>query len=71
MARRRAIFSFAYARGPDHDDVLGHDLFRNVGWQLLPAHTVPQSDRHRPFGSPLPDDVLIQFRNNLARRQVF
>ncbi len=30
----------AHAGGPDHDDVLGHDLFGDIGRQLLPAHPV-------------------------------
>ena len=60
---------FAHARRPDHDDVLGHDLFGEIGRQLLPAHAVAQRNGHGALGGLLADDVLVQLGDNLARRQ--
>ena len=54
-------FGFAHAGGPDHDDVLGHDLFGQFGRQLLAAHAVAQGDGDGALGVVLADDVLVEF----------
>ena len=59
----------AHASGADHDDVLGNDLFRQVGREFLPAHAIAQRHRHRALGCRLADDVLIQLGHDLPRRQ--
>jgi len=61
---------FAHARGPDHDDVLGHDVVGHVGGQLLPALTIAQRDRHCALGSALAHHVLVKLSHNLARRKL-
>ena len=62
---------FAHAGGPDHDDVLGHDLFGDIRRQLLPAHPVSQRNGHGPLGGALADDMLIQLRHDFPWRKVF
>ncbi len=57
---------FSDAGGPDHDDVLGHDLFGEVGGEFLAAHAVAQSDGDGAFGGLLTDDVLVQLGDDLA-----
>ena len=51
-------FSFAHSGGPDHDDVLGSDLFRHLLDQLLPADAVAESDGNGPLGSGWPTTYL-------------
>src|SRR5207302_9486337 len=53
----------------DHDDVLRHDLCRQFGRELLPAHAVAPRDGHRALGGVLADNEFIEFGNNLARRE--
>ena len=50
----------AHARGADHDDVLRHDLFRQLGRQLLPAHAIAQRDGHGALGVVLADDIFVE-----------
>ena len=57
----------AHARRSNHDDVLGHDVFGQLGRELLPTHPVAQRNRHRALGRALPHHILIQLRHNLAR----
>ncbi len=57
----------AHARRPNHDDVLGHDVFGQLRRQLLPSHPVPQRNRHRALGRALPHHIFVQLRHNLAR----
>ena len=59
----------ADAGGPHHDDVLGDDLFRQLGRQLLAAHAIAQGDGDGALGLVLSDDVLVEFAHNLARRE--
>ena len=54
----------------DHQNVLRHHLVGHFGIQLLPSYTVPQRDRHGTFGVTLPDHVFVEFRDNLAGRQL-
>src|SRR5260370_10280934 len=56
--------------GPNHDDVLGHDLFRQVGRKLLAAHAITQSDGHSALGFMLAYDVLVQLGYDFLRSQL-
>ena len=59
----------ADARRADHQDVLRQDLARHLGLELLPPPAVAQRHRHRLLGALLPDDELVELRDDLARRQ--
>ena len=59
----------ADAGGADHDDVLGHDFFGHFGRELLAAHAIAQRDGDGALGVVLADDVLVEFGDDLARRQ--
>ena len=61
---------FADAGGPNHDDVLGHDVVGDVGRQLLAALAVAQRNGHGALGGRLADDVLVELGDDLARRQL-
>src|SRR5581483_12516668 len=61
-------FGFAHAGGPDHDDVLGHHLALQAFVEMLPAPAIANGHGHGPLGLVLPDDVLIEFRDDLPRR---
>ena len=63
-------FCLPHACRPDHDDVLGNDFFCHIRWQLLPAHAVAQSNGNGTFRVLLPDNVLVELDNDLARRQL-
>ena len=60
----------AHAGGAHHDDVLGNDLFRQLGRQLLPAHAIAQRDGDGALGLVLSHDILVEFAHDLARRQL-
>ena len=62
-------FRLADPRRPDHEDVLRHHLIGHFRRQLLAADPVAQRDGDRALGFRLPDDVLIQFADDFARRQ--
>src|ERR1035438_9894612 len=62
-------FGFAHAGGADHDDVFGNDLFGHFGRKLLPAHAVAQGDGDGALRVFLPDNILVQFGDDFARRQ--
>ena len=62
-------FGFADARGTDHDDVLGDDLFGHFGPELLPAHAVAQGDGDGALRVFLTDNVLVELGDDFARRQ--
>ena len=62
-------FGFADAGGPDHQDIFGHHVFRHLGRKLLTPHAVAERNGHGALGVGLADDVLVEFANNLARRQ--
>ena len=53
----------------DHDDVLRRDLVAQLCRHLLAAPAVAQCDRHRALGVRLPDDVAVELRYDLARRE--
>ena len=63
-------FGFAYAGGPDHDDVFGHDLVGEIGRKLLAAHAIAQRDGDGALGGLLADDVLVQLGDDFARGQI-
>src|SRR5690606_12061396 len=54
----------------DQDDVVGHDLVAQVVIDALPAPAIAQRDRDRSLRGRLPDDVLVQLRDDLPRSQV-
>ncbi len=60
----------AHAGGPNHDDVLGHDVVGQVGRQLLAALAVPQRNGNGALGRALAHHVLVQLGDNLARRHL-
>ena len=62
-------FGFAHASGSDHDDVFGDHFFCKIGREFLAAHAISQRNRHGALGVFLPDDMLVQFRDNLTRGQ--
>ena len=53
----------------DHDDVLGRDLVAQLLRHLLAAPAVAQRDRDRALGLALADDVAVELRDDLARRE--
>ena len=61
---------FAHAGRPDHDDVLGHDLFGHLRRKLLSPDAVAQSDGHGSLGGLLSHHVLVQLHDDLARRHL-
>ena len=52
----------------DHQDVLRQDLARHLGRETLAAPAVAQRDRDGLLGALLPDDVLVELDDDLARR---
>src|SRR5262249_1054614 len=62
--------SFAHAGGPNHDDVLGHDLFRQVGGKLLPPHAIAQGNGDSALGLMLAHNVFVQLAYNFLRSQL-
>src|SRR6516164_378294 len=54
----------------DHDDILGKNFLRQIFGELLAPHAVAQGDGYRALGLLLANDVLVQFGDDLARRQV-
>ncbi len=55
---------FAHARGADHEDVLGRDLFLDVGIRLHAPPAVAQGNGDGPLGLVLADDVAVEFVND-------
>ncbi len=60
----------SHAGGPDHDDVLGDDLFRQLRRQLLPPHAIAQRNRHRALRGVLAHNVLVELADDLTRSQI-
>ena len=54
----------ADARGPDHDDVVGHDLVAELVGHLESAPTVAQGNGHSFLGAVLPDDVAVELAHD-------
>src|SRR5260370_23094792 len=63
-------FRFADAGRANHQDVLGQNIFRNFGRKLLAANAVAQSYGHGALRGILPDDVLVELRDDFARGHV-
>ena len=61
----------AHARGPDHQDVLRRDILGQLLGQFLPPHAIAQRNGHGALRFVLADDVLVEFGDDLARRQRF
>ncbi len=61
---------FAHARRPDHDDVLGHDVVGHFGRKLLATLAIAQRNGDGALGGLLSHNVLVEFGDNLARRQL-
>ena len=61
----------ADAGRPDHQDVLGRDFLGQLRRELLAPRAVAQRNRHRALRPALPDDVLVELGDNLARGQRF
>jgi hypothetical protein len=56
-----------HPRGPDHQDVLGRDLRRDLRGKPLAADAVAERDRDRLLGRRLADDVAVELGHDLAR----
>ena len=61
---------FPHARRADEDDVIRRDFLSDGFRGPLTAPTIAQRDRHRLLGVSLADDVAIQLRHDLPRREV-
>ncbi len=59
----------AHARGADHQDVLGQNLFAQFGRKLLPAPAVAQRDGDGALGVGLADNETVEFGDDLTRRK--
>ena len=59
-----------HARRADEDDVVRRDLLANRFGRALAAPAVAQRDRDRLLRVGLPDDVAIELRRDLTRRQI-
>ena len=59
----------ADAGRPDHQDVLRRDVLGQLRRQLLAPQPVAQRNRDRALGLRLPDHVLVELGDDLARRQ--
>ena len=59
----------AHAGRSNHQDVLGRHFLRQVARQLLAPHAIPQGDGDRAFRAHLPDNVTVELRHDLPRRQ--
>ena len=56
---------FTYTRRTDHQNIFRTDLLLHLRIELHPAVTVAQCDTDRLFRLKLPDNILIQIRDNL------
>ena len=54
---------------PDKDDVVGRDLVPDLLGSLRPPPAIPHRDGHRLLRGVLPDDVPVQFGDDLPRGQ--
>ena len=60
----------AHAGGSDHQDVLRHHLVAHGAGELLAPPAVAQGDGDGALGLGLTDDVAVEFRDDLAGREV-
>ncbi len=63
-------FCFSHAGRPNHQNILGQNVFRDFRWQLLAAHPVAQRNGYSALCRRLPDNVLVEFQDDFARRHV-
>ena len=63
-------FGLAAAGRADHEDVLRQHLFAHLAFELQPAPAVAQRDRDGALCIILPNDIAIEFGNDLAGREV-
>ena len=61
-------FGFANARGADHEDVFGRDLFADLLGQLHAAVAVAKRHGHGALGLILTHDIAIQFLDDFSGR---
>ena len=54
---------------PDHQNILRHDVFGELGREPLPPHAIAKRDRHGALRVFLADDVLVELGDDLPRRQ--
>jgi hypothetical protein len=59
-----------HAGRPDHQDVLGRDLFAEGVGEPLAAIAIAHRDGDGAFGVGLPDDVAVELRDDLAGREI-
>jgi hypothetical protein len=62
-------FGLADACGTNHQDIFGQDFVAQLGRELLTAVAVAQGNRDGALSFGLSDDILIQLRHYLARRE--
>src|SRR5256885_1729583 len=63
-------FRFSHAGGPNHQNVFGQNVFSDLRRKLLAADPVAQGHGDGALCGCLPDDVLIEFQDDFARRHV-
>ena len=69
QARKAARnFRLAHAGRPDHQNILGQNIFGHFGRKLLAAHAVAQGDGDGALCGGLPDDVFVELDDDFARR---
>src|SRR6266542_4182020 len=59
----------SHAGWPDHDDVLRRDLVAELRRQVLAPPAIAERDGHRLLRRLLADDVTVQLRDDLHRRE--
>jgi hypothetical protein len=57
----------AHPRRADHQDVLGRDLYAQLFVDLLAPPAVAHRDGHGTLGFGLPDDMAVEFGDDLLR----
>ena len=62
-------FRLSDARRAYHQNVFRHDLPRDLGGKGATAHSVPESDRDGALRAALTDDIPVEVRHDLPRRQ--
>ena len=61
---------FPHACRSYHQNIFRQDVIRNLRRKFLPAHAVAQGHGDGAFRGRLPDDILVELDDNLARRHV-
>ena len=62
--------SLADAGRSNHEDVLGHHILGHFGIELLTANAIAQRYRYGAFRFWLPNDVLVEFFDDLPGREL-